>query len=89
VSATLDQRRSSQHGVGIDQSMIKITVSLVHFTYCDYCFLEFSYSLAILLLSLILIFKEQSSEEFFFLLSSHPNLVLGLTNIFYKPSCVV
>jgi hypothetical protein len=57
-------------------------MSLVHLTYCDYYLLGFSYSLMILLLSLILILKEQSSEEFSFLLSSHPNLVLVLTNIF-------
>jgi hypothetical protein len=43
------------------------------------------YSLALLLLSLILILKVQSSEEFS-LLSSHPNLVLVFTNIYYKPS---
>jgi hypothetical protein len=48
--------------------------------------LVFSYSLAILLLSFILMLKEQSSERFSFLLSSHPNLVLILTNTFYKPS---
>jgi hypothetical protein len=75
-SATLDQNRSPQRGVGIGRTTVKIVVSLVHFTYCDYCLLEFSYSLAISLLSLILILKEQSSEELFFLLSSHPNLVL-------------
>jgi hypothetical protein len=64
--------------------MVKIVVSLVHFTYHDYSLLEFPYSLAILLLSLILILKEKSSEEFSFLLSSHPNLLLVLTNTFYK-----
>jgi hypothetical protein len=62
LSATLDQRRSPQRGVGIGRTTVKIVVSLVHFTYCDYCLLEFSYSLVILLLSLILILKEQSSE---------------------------
>jgi hypothetical protein len=44
------------------------------------------HSLAILLLSLILILKEQSSEKFLLLLSSHPNLVLVLTNTYYKQS---
>jgi hypothetical protein len=86
LSATLDKRRSPQRGVGIGRTMVKITLSLVHFTYCDYCLLEFSYSLVILLLSLILILKEQSSEVFSFLLSSHPNMFLALTNIFYKLS---
>jgi hypothetical protein len=37
-------------------------VASIHFTYRDYCLLEFSYPLAIFLLSLILILKEQSSE---------------------------
>jgi hypothetical protein len=67
LSATLDQRRSPQHGVGIGQTMVKIAMSLVHFTYCDCCLLELSYSVAILLLSLIVILKEQWSEEFPFL----------------------
>jgi hypothetical protein len=64
LSATLDQRRSPQHGVGIGQTMVKIAMSLVHFTYCDCCLIELSYSVAILLLSLIVILKEQWSEEF-------------------------
>jgi hypothetical protein len=86
LSATLNRRRSPQRGVGIERITVKIIVSLVHFNYCDYCLLEFSYSLVILLLSLIFILKEQSSEEFSFLLSSHHNLILVLTNTFYKPS---
>jgi hypothetical protein len=70
----------------IGRTTVKIVVSLVYFTYCDYCLLEFSYSLGILLLSLILILKDQSSEEFSFLLSSHPNLVLILSNTYYRPN---
>jgi polyferredoxin len=70
LSASLDQRRSPQRGVGIGLTIVKIVVSLIHFIYCDYYLLEFSYSLVILLLSLIFILKEQSSEEFSFLLSS-------------------
>jgi hypothetical protein len=42
----------------------KIVVFLVYLLYCDYRLLEFSYSLVLLLLSLIHISKEQSSEEF-------------------------
>jgi hypothetical protein len=45
-----------------------------------------SYSFVILLLSLIFILKKQSSEDSLFLISSHPNMVLVLTNTFYKPS---
>jgi hypothetical protein len=86
LSGTIDQRRSPQCGVGIGGTTVKIIMSLVHFTYCDYSLLEFSFSLAILILSLILILKEKPSEEFSFILSSHPNLVLVLTNTFYKPS---
>jgi hypothetical protein len=86
LSANLDQRRSSQHGVGIGRTTVKNVVSLINFTYFYYYIIEFSYSLVILLLSLILILKEQSSEEFSFLLSSHHNLILVLTNTFYKPS---
>jgi hypothetical protein len=69
----------------------KNSLYFVHFTYCYYYLLEFSYSLVIFPLSLILILMEQSSEEFSFLLSSHPNLALVLTNKFYKPSlcCLV
>jgi hypothetical protein len=67
LSATLDQSRSPQRGVRIGQIIVKIAMSLVHFTYCDCCLLELSYSLAILLLILILILKEQSSDEFAFL----------------------
>jgi hypothetical protein len=44
----------------------KIVVSLVHLLYCDYRLLEFSYSIVLLLLSLIHISKEKSSEEFSF-----------------------
>ena len=55
---------------------------IVHLLYCDCCLLEFSYSLGILLLSLIHISKEQSSEEFSFPLLSHPNLALFLSNSF-------
>jgi hypothetical protein len=67
LSATLDQRRSPQRGVGIGRTTVKIAMSLVHFTYCVCCLLELSYSVVILLLSLVLILKEQSSEEFSFL----------------------
>jgi hypothetical protein len=85
LSATLDRRRSPKCGV-IGRTTVKIVVSFVHFSYCYHCLLEFSYSLLILFLSLILVLKKQSSEEFSFLLSSHHNLVLVLTNTFYKPS---
>jgi hypothetical protein len=84
-SATLDQRRSPQCRVGIDWTTVKIVVP-----YPFYLLRLLSswvlYSLAILFLSLIPILKEQSSEEFFFILSSHTNLVLVLTNTYYKPS---
>jgi hypothetical protein len=50
LSATLDQRRSPQQGVGIGWTTIKNVVSLVSLLDCDYCLLEFSYSLRILLL---------------------------------------
>jgi hypothetical protein len=67
----LTKRRSPQRGVGIGRTKVKIIVSLVLFIYCDYYLLGISYSLELLLLSLILISKEQSSEEFSFLLPSH------------------
>jgi hypothetical protein len=89
LSATFDQRRSPQCGVCIGRTMVKIDVSLVHFTYYNYCLLEFSYSLVILFLSLILVLKKQSSENLSFLLSSHPNLILVFTNIFYKNKFVL
>jgi hypothetical protein len=44
------------------------------------------YSLALLLLSLILILKEQSSEKFSLILFYHPNLVLVFINTYYKSS---
>jgi hypothetical protein len=42
LSATLDQRRSPQRGVGVSWTVVKIIVSLVRFTYHDYCLFEFS-----------------------------------------------
>jgi hypothetical protein len=42
LSATLDQRRSPQRGVGIGQTTVKIVMSLVYNTYCDYYLLELS-----------------------------------------------
>jgi hypothetical protein len=41
---------SPKRGVGIGQTIVKIVMSLVSFIYYDYCLLEFSYSLGILLL---------------------------------------
>jgi hypothetical protein len=66
LSATHDQKRSPQRGMGIGWTTVKIVVSLFYFTYCDWCPLKFSYSPAILLLSLIHILKEQSSERALF-----------------------
>jgi hypothetical protein len=42
LSATLDQRRSPQRGVGIGWTTVKIVVSLVYLTSCGYYLLEFS-----------------------------------------------
>jgi hypothetical protein len=86
LSATLDQRRSPQRGVGIGRTTVK-----KHCVSCLFYLLwllssRVLYSLVILLLSLILILKEQSSEEFSWFLSSHPNLVLVFTNTYYKPT---
>jgi hypothetical protein len=50
LSTTLDQRRSPQRGIGIGRTTVYIVVSLVSFLYCNYCLLEFSHSLGILLL---------------------------------------
>jgi hypothetical protein len=61
----------------------KINVSIVHLLYFDCCLLEFSYSLVLLLLSLIHNSKEQSSEEFYSSISTHNNLVLAFTNTHY------
>jgi hypothetical protein len=86
LSATLDQRRSPQHGVGFSWTMGKIIVSLVYFT-----LLQFMSSLVLKLHlyiapSLIHISREQWSEESIFLSFSHPNLVLVYSNTFYRPS---
>jgi hypothetical protein len=47
--------------------VIKSLCLMFVYFFCDYRLLKFSYSLVLLLLSLIHILKEQSSEEFSFL----------------------
>jgi hypothetical protein len=74
LSATLDQKRSPQRGVGIGQTTGKIIVSLVHFTLLRLVFL--SSHIYFITPSLILILREQSSEEFSSIFSSHSNMIL-------------
>jgi hypothetical protein len=37
LSATLDQMRSPQHGVVFGRTPRNMVVSLIHFTFCDFC----------------------------------------------------
>jgi hypothetical protein len=60
-------------------------MSLVYLLYYDYHLLMFSYSLVLLLLSLIHISKIQLSEEFSSLHLYSYQLGLAFTNTHYKP----
>jgi hypothetical protein len=64
LSSTLDQRMSLHRGVGIGQTIVKL-LCILSIYFLRLLSSWVLYSLAILLLSLILILKEQSSEEFF------------------------